>query len=259
MTTDIIKQTEAQLAELARMQMLTTSPKITEASTEEIWGAVRYMAKAIGVPSASLPDQETAIIIVGFLKDNFKDLRVAEIKDAADMACAGKLKGVDMGLYGFVFSNATIGKILSAYRFNEQRLKALQEYNRTLIAPKAEISEDEKQKIIKQNIISLYNDHLQGRPVVDYGSSAYNYLTQNNHFAPSAQRKWELVEKYLPIIEHDLKSRRAVERDEIKRIDIDRQLTAQELNVEAVRRAKLELLKEYFISCNEFDRDIFEK
>lgn len=251
---------QQQSQELARIEQLITSPKITEVSPEEVWSIIRYIAKAIGVPNQSLPDEETAFMLVNFIKENFKDLRLAEIKDAADMACAGKLKGIDLNLYGFVFSSSMVGKILGAYRFNESRLKSLQEYRKAQESSTAKsLTDDEKKEIVRNGIVSMYGDFLAGKQVIDYGSVAYSYLVDNGHFKPTADRKWELVNKYLPIIEHDLKMQKAMERDDMKRMDIEKMLTAENLQKEAVRRAKLDLLIDYFQACNELDRDIFEK
>ena len=207
----------------------------------------------------SLPDNEGLVLIYAFLRDNYRALTIGEFKDAVDMACAGRLPNIELKLYNGILSSAYIGKLLTAYKYSEARLKGIADLKAAKPQQTIDIPVSEKVQKIVTSISQQFQDYKAGKKVFDYGSVAYNYLNANGYLSPSAYRKRSLMASEKEKLTRELKEKKLFERDPAKRIEIEKELQESELERETIRRAKLILLIDYFNDCKEFERDIFEK
>jgi hypothetical protein len=244
---------------LQKLQGMLQLPKMHEASLDELLTCIRYLAKSTGMTVESLPDNEGLVLIYAFLRDNYRSITIGEFKDAVDMACAGRLPNIELKLYNGILSSAYIGKLLTAYKYSEVRLKNIADLKAATPQKQIDIPQEQKQLKIIHNIRQQFEDFKADKKVFDFGSVAYNYLNSNGYLSPSADRKRSLMASEKDKLVFELKEKKMFERDPAKRIEIDRELQESELERETIRRAKLVLLIDYFKDCKEFERDIFDK
>lgn len=244
---------------LQKIQAMLALPKMHEASLDELLTCIRYLAKSTGMTIESLPDNEGLVLIYAFLRDNYRALTIGEFKDAVDMACAGRLPNIELKLYNGILSSAYIGKLLTAYKYSEARLKGIADLKAAKPQQTLDIPVSEKVQKIVTSISQQFQDYKAGKKVFDYGSVAYNYLNANGYLSPSADRKRSLMASEKEKLTRELKEKKLFERDPAKRIEIEKELQESELERETIRRAKLILLIDYFNDCKEFERDIFDK
>jgi hypothetical protein len=88
---------------------------LCEGTAEAITTAVRYIIVSVGIPEKNYPGKVEVLVMNRFIRNNYPDFSLEEIKYAFDLAVARRLgEDVDPVCYG-ALSAEYIGRILSAY------------------------------------------------------------------------------------------------------------------------------------------------
>jgi hypothetical protein len=85
--------------------------RVTE--EKELKQVLRYSMLLVGLRANNMPTEEESFVLINFIKTNFGNVTLAEIKLAFDMAVAGKL-GIDAKCYEN-FSCEFFGRIMARY------------------------------------------------------------------------------------------------------------------------------------------------
>jgi len=80
---------------------------------KELKQVLRYSMLLVGLRANNMPTEEESFVLINFIKSNFGNVTLAEIKLAFDMAVAGKL-GIDAKCYEN-FSCEFFGRIMARY------------------------------------------------------------------------------------------------------------------------------------------------
>lgn len=85
---------------------------------------LRYSMLLVGLRANNMPTEEESFVLINFIKTNFANVTIAEIKMAFDMAVAGKL-GIDAKCYEN-FSCEFFGRIMAKYlEFSAQETRII--------------------------------------------------------------------------------------------------------------------------------------
>jgi hypothetical protein len=99
---------------LAQQLMLASKGQTLRLSDEnELKQVLRYSMLLVGLRANNMPNDEEKFVLINFIKTNFANVTIAQIKLAFDMAVAGKL-GVDAKCYEN-FSCEFFGRIMASY------------------------------------------------------------------------------------------------------------------------------------------------
>jgi hypothetical protein len=91
---------------------------------KELKQVLRYSMLLVGLRANNMPTEEESFVLINFIKSNFGNVTLAEIKLAFDMAVAGKL-GIDAKCYEN-FSCEFFGRIMARYlEFSAQETRII--------------------------------------------------------------------------------------------------------------------------------------
>lgn len=93
------------------------SPRITQASAEEIKEILRFVMVKVGLRAQNFPNDIEKVVLIDHIKENYGGNHLSELRLAFDMAISGKLalKPDDVKCYEN-FSCAYVSVIMNAYR-----------------------------------------------------------------------------------------------------------------------------------------------
>lgn len=139
----------------------------------------------LGVTSDST--EQELIVICQFLYDNFKKFTLSDIKLAMNWTISGK---VDVGYVTQKnISSYYISRALNAYEEEKRRIynKLMYERDKQIERQKNEdhsaITAKDRANIFKEAILTMYKSYKEGRPIIDFGDFAYNWLKRTNQLS----------------------------------------------------------------------------
>ena len=133
------------------MTKLTT----TNGLTKQIDSAVFYIAKLNGIKNLNIEDRKFA---VQWLKNNLGSIGVIELVKASDMALNGHIE-VKTETFGTV-SPKYLAELLRQYtKFKKEKLK--QEALKAPLLPEPKTPQEEKDKIIKQELFDVFKKYKE--------------------------------------------------------------------------------------------------
>lgn len=129
---------------------------------DDLKRVLRYSMLLVGLRANNMPTDEEKFVLINFIKTNFANVTIAQIKLAFDMAVAGKL-GVDAKCYEN-FSCEFFGRIMARYlEFSAEETRVLsQRVIEDEPLPKPSYAELKAQAIASANMYAdnLANDKL---------------------------------------------------------------------------------------------------
>ncbi len=164
---------------------------------KELKQVLRYSMLLVGLRANNMPTEEESFVLINFIKSNFGNVTLAEIKLAFDMAVAGKL-GIDAKCYEN-FSCEFFGRIMARYlEFSAQETRIISqrvvEYDPL---PKPSQEELKAQAIINAND---YADKLANDAKFKWyngGLSAlYDIAKETSILRLSLEEKQEIWDKF---------------------------------------------------------------
>ena len=234
--------------------------KVKISSNEQIAEIIVYAIFMVGLPKENYPGSRHMDLLIAFVRENYSNHSLAELKITFTMAAKGELN-TDCKHYGS-FSPEYFGRIMKAYA-EQHRLKTNVELAKQLnaVPEPIEPNEIEKVKIRKEFeqsvIIPLYENYLKNE-TIEVGYTPIKFIYQN------------LVE-FHKIIDFDIQQKQVIHKQAIKNIDLGIQFKSNnsifETNKNKIFNAIHEHMSEnkrtvnsvqeecYFICINE----VFEK
>jgi hypothetical protein len=138
---------------LAEQLMLASKGQTLRVSDEnDLKQVLRYSMLLVGLRANNMPTEEEKFVLINFIKTNFANVTIAQIKLAFDMAVAGKLQ-VDAKCYEN-FSCEFFGRIMSSYlQFSAEETRIISQ----------RVVEDEplpkpSDEVLKLQAIEIIND-----------------------------------------------------------------------------------------------------
>lgn len=159
--------------------------KIGEFNREEMGSIVDLMANwrlMLGVTNEVT--QEELVFITQFIYDNYKYLCLRDLEYAKNWAIMGKTD------VGFVtqktFSSYYVSRCINAYEQEKRKIineishrKDRYEAKKAIETP-TQISPEERAKLFKDHLLTLYKSFNEEREYVDVGDMVYNWAKENN-------------------------------------------------------------------------------
>lgn len=110
---------------LAEQLMLATKGQTLRVTDEnDLKQVLRYSMLLVGLRANNMPTDEEKFVLINFIKSNFANITVAQVKLAFDLAVSGKL-GIDAKCYEN-FSCEYFGRIMARYlEFNAEETRIL--------------------------------------------------------------------------------------------------------------------------------------
>lgn len=164
---------------------------------KELKQVLRYSMLLVGLRANNMPTEEESFVLINFIKSNFGNVTLAEIKFAFDMAVAGKL-GIDAKCYEN-FSCEFFGRIMARYlEFSAQETRIVaQRVVEDEPLPKPSDEELKAQAIINAND---YADKLANDAKFKWyngGLSAlYDIAKETSILRLSLEEKQEIWDKF---------------------------------------------------------------
>jgi hypothetical protein len=132
---------------------------------------LRYSMLLVGLRANNMPNEEESFVLLNFIKTNFANVTIAQIKLAFDMAVSGKL-GVDAKCYEN-FSCEFFGRIMAKYlEFSAQETRIISQ----------RVVEDEplpkpSDKVLKLQAIEIINDFADKVKKGKDTGKTFNWMT----------------------------------------------------------------------------------
>ncbi len=122
--------------------------------------------------------QDELLMNINFIRENFSDLNLFDIKEAIDLSLNGKLQ-VDVEHYQS-FTPMYISRILTAYKKYRGNIivKIRKELEAVELNKPKKFTNNEKLELTKDNLQVLY-ESKDSDSFYDYGSVAYNFIKKN--------------------------------------------------------------------------------
>jgi hypothetical protein len=182
---------------LAEQLMLASKGQTLRLSDEnELKQVLRYSMLLVGLRANNMPNDEEKFVLINFIKTNFANVTIAQIKLAFDMAVAGKLQ-VDAKCYEN-FSCEFFGRIMASYLIfsaEETRIIAQRKVEDEPL-PKPSDEELKAQAIASAN---MYAEQLANDKKFKWIAGGLNYLydvaKETNILRISNEEKQEIWSK----------------------------------------------------------------
>jgi len=162
----------------------------------ELKQVLRYSMLLVGLRANNMPNDEEKFVLINFIKTNFANITIAQIKLAFDMAVAGKL-GVDAKCYEN-FSCEFFGRIMATYlQFSAEETRIIaQRKVEDEPLPKPSDAELKAQAIASAN---MYAEQLANDKKFKWIAGGLNYLydvaKETNILRISNEEKQEIWSK----------------------------------------------------------------
>ena len=230
--------------------------KVKDSSTGDLGTTLMYLYTLCGFEK--MPDQTQDMVLISFIRNNFSEITLDEIKLAFELGISGET-GVNMKHY-HNFNAIYFSDVINAYKTYQRSRKS--------IAPKLIESPkmtDQKKKethtkwlndLIFPEIEKLFKGEIEEIP--DYGNTLYNYLdTKFINF--STDRKKEIKEKARMELLDEFrvdKMAKPHDRNRIGKVITDILMNGEETEGLVRTRAKKIALNTFLSECKEMDRDL---
>jgi len=169
--------------------------RVTE--EKELKQVLRYSMLLVGLRANNMPTEEESFVLINFIKSNFGNVTLAEIKLAFDMAVAGKLS-IDAKCYEN-FSCEFFGRIMARYlEFSAQETRIIaQKVVEDHPLPKPSQEELKAQAIVNANDYAdkLAND-IKFKWYNGGLSALYDIAKETSILRLSLEEKQEIWDKF---------------------------------------------------------------
>ncbi len=163
---------------------------------ENLKQVLRYSMLLVGLRANNMPTDEEKFVLINFIKTNFANVTIAQIKLAFDMAVAGKL-GVDAKCYEN-FSCEFFGRIMARYlEFSAEETRIISQ--RAVEDEPLPKPSDEEFKLQVINDANFYADQIANNKnfkwLIGGLSSLYLNAKETGVLRLSAEERQEIWEK----------------------------------------------------------------
>lgn len=153
----------------------------------------------------------------------------------------------------FGLNNATYFVWVNAYTWNQSRLnakKAIENAKNPIAKPQP--SQEEKERIVKEGVLKMFEDYKKGGNILDSGNVSYNFLNGAGLLKPTIEKKME----YMDQAKAELRNEAINNKGNRPLSKVLEDVLQDEL---VTSRAKRLALKEYFDGLIEFETELSDE